>query len=53
MKEQLFLIVDSIGEVNEYLIKGWEIISVTAQQVSNNSSLIKYGKFAIVIQKQK
>lgn len=53
MKEQLFLIVDSIGIVNEYLINGWEIISVTPQQVSNNSSIIEYGKFAIVIQKQK
>jgi hypothetical protein len=53
MKEQLFLIVDSVVEVNKYLDEGWEIISVTAQHVSNPTSFVIYGKFGIVIQKQK
>ena len=53
MKEQLFLIVDSVIEVNKYLDEGWEIISVTAQYVSNPTNFVKYGGFAVVIQKQK
>jgi len=59
MKEQKFLIVESVKEVNDYLEKGWEIVSVTPQNVSvsitgstwNQKEL--YGKFAVVIQKIK
>lgn len=52
MKEQKFLIVDSPRDVNEWLDKGWEVISVTAQFVSAGSSYSQKGSWAIVIQKQ-
>ena len=59
MKEQKFLIVESAYDVNDWLDKGWEVISVTPQHVSvsvtgssyHNKTVI--GKFAVVIQKQK
>lgn len=59
MKEQKFLIVESAYDVNDWLDKGWEIVSVTPQHVAvsvtgscfNHRSLT--GKFAVVIQKQK
>lgn len=54
MKEQKILIVDNERSVNEWLEKGWEIISVTPQRVSvtgDNWHEIR-GKFAVVIQKQ-
>ena len=51
MKQQKLLIVDDVRDVNEFLDKGWEIISVTAQFVSAGSSS-QLGKWAIVIQKQ-
>jgi len=53
MKEQKFLIVDNPRDVNEWLDKGWEIVSVTAQQVSAGSSYSQRGSFAVVLQKQK
>lgn len=59
MKEQKFLIVDSTKEVNDYLEKGWEIVSVTPQNVSVSVTGSSYyekelkGKFAIVIQRIK
>lgn len=56
MKEQKFLIIDNERSVNEWLDKGWEIISVTSQYVSaagSHSVAGKIiGKFAVVIQKQ-
>lgn len=52
VKEQKFLIVDNPRDVNEWLDKGWEIISVTAQRVSAGSSSYMRGNFAIVLQKQ-
>ena len=51
MKQQKLLIVDDVRDVNEFLDKGWEIISVTAQFVSAGSAS-QWGKWAIVIQKQ-
>lgn len=55
MKEQKFLIVDNEKSVNEWLDKGWEIISVTSQYVSaagsHSWSEKLIGKFAVVIQK--
>jgi hypothetical protein len=59
MKEQKFLIVDSAKEVNDYLEKGWEVVTVTPQNVSvaiTGSSWHEKelkGKFAVVIQKIK
>lgn len=59
MKEQKFLIVDTTKEVNDYLEKGWEVVSVTPQNVSvaiTGSSWHEKelkGKFAVVIQKIK
>mgnify|MGYP000334788939 CR=1 FL=1 len=45
MKEQRVLITDSSYDVNSYLEKGWEIISVTASHKT-------YNCFCFVIQKQ-
>lgn len=59
MKEQKFLIVDTTKEVNDYLEKGWEVVSVTPQNVSVSVTGSSYhdreiiGKFAVVIQKIK
>jgi len=54
MKEQKFLIVDDQNDINEWLNKGWEVISVTAQHVSiTGSSVYKVrGSFAVVLQYQ-
>jgi hypothetical protein len=55
MKQQKFLIVDNERSVNEWLEKGWEIVSVTAQCVSaagsHSWSEKLIGNFAVVIQK--
>ena len=53
MKEQKLLIVESAYDVNHWLDKGWEVVSVTAQRVSAGSSSYMRGGFAVVIQKQK
>ena len=59
MKEQKFLIVESAYDVNDWLDKGWEVVSVTPQHVavsltgSSYNYTIVTGKFAVVIQKQK
>lgn len=48
--EQKFLIVDSAYDVNQYLDKGWKIVSITAQHVSAGTSYA-IGKFAVVIER--
>jgi len=59
MKEQKFLIVDTAKEINDYLEKGWEVVSVTPQNVSVSVTGSSYhekelkGKFAVVIQRIK
>lgn len=58
MKEQKFLIVESAHDVNDWLDKGWEVVSVTPQHVavsltgSSYNHATRTGKFAVVIQKQ-
>ena len=54
MKEQKFLIVDNPGDVNDWLEKGWKVISVTSQHVTITGTSYNYlkGNFAVVIQKQ-
>jgi hypothetical protein len=57
MKSQKFLIIDNEDQVNEWLEKGWEVVSVTPQHVSVSMTGSSYdhktviGKFAVVIQK--
>jgi len=59
MKEQKFLIVEDERSINDWLEKGWEVVSVTPQYVSHTKGgqwddpLTARGKFAVVIQKQK
>ena len=54
MKEQKFLIIESPRDINnDWLDKGWEVISVTPQYVSAGSSYAQRGQWAVVIQKQK
>jgi hypothetical protein len=51
MKQQKFLIVNNPRDVNEWLDKGWEVISVTPQYVSAGASYSQKGEWAIVLQK--
>ena len=53
MKEQKFLIVETSRDINDWLDKGWEVITVTPQYVSAGSSYSQLGQWAVVIQKQK
>lgn len=53
MKEQKFLLTNDSRTVNEWLDKGWEVVSVTAQSVSTGTLNAIEGKFAIVIQREK
>lgn len=55
MKNQKFLITDNEKDVEHWVDRGWEIVSVTAQHVSlagaqRYSERLK-GKFAIVLEK--
>jgi hypothetical protein len=49
--EQKVIITDSSYDVNDWLAKGWTVVSVTPQIVSASSSNSQYGKFCFVIQK--
>jgi hypothetical protein len=49
--EQKFIITDSQSDIQNWLDKGWRIISVTAQHVSTGSSQRMSGKFAIVLER--
>ena len=56
MKNQKFLITNDEKAVNEWIDRGWKIVSVTAQHVSAGgghawSEIVK-GKFAIVLEKK-
>jgi hypothetical protein len=53
--EQKVIITDAQYTIQEYLDKGWRIVSVTAQHVSigGGNSLINNGKFCFVLEKQK
>ena len=49
--EQKFLITDSQYDVQDWLDKGWRIVSVTAQHVATGNSYTERGKFAIVLER--
>jgi hypothetical protein len=49
--EQKFIITDSQSDIQNWLDKGWRILSVTAQHVSTGSSQWMSGKFAIVLER--
>jgi hypothetical protein len=49
--EQKFIITDSQSDIQNWLDKGWRILSVTAQHVSTGSSQLMSGKFAIVLER--
>ena len=52
-KEQKFLITDSQYDVQNLLDKGWLIVSVTAQHLTQGSSgFTSHGKFAIVLERE-
>ena len=52
-KEQKFLITDSQYDVQNFLDKGWVIVSVTAQYLTQGSSgFTTQGKFAIVLERE-
>ena len=45
------MITDSAFDVNQYLQKGWKVISVTAQHVATGNSLKELGKFCFVLER--
>lgn len=50
--KQKFLIIEEEKEVNKWLNSGWEVVSVTSENVSisdRNSGRMR-GRFAVVIQ---
>ena len=51
-KEQKFIITDSQYDVQNYLDKGWVIVSVTAQHTATGSSFQVHGKFGIVLERE-
>lgn len=52
-KEQVVLLTDSQFEINSYISKGWRVISVTPQHVSNNSTYSPVrGVFCIVFERE-
>jgi hypothetical protein len=52
MKEQKFLIVYNQSEVQHWLDRGWEVVSVTAQYVSTGGTSHLNGGFAVVLEFQ-
>jgi hypothetical protein len=51
VKEQRVMITESELNVNQYLQKGWKVISVTAQHVASGGSFKESGKFCFVLEK--
>lgn len=51
VKEQMVMITDSAFDVNQYLQKGWKVISVTAQHVATGTSYKELGRFCFVLEK--
>lgn len=45
------MITESELNVNQYLQKGWKVISVTAQYIATGSSYKESGKFCFVLEK--
>lgn len=50
--EQKFIITDDQYEIQDWLDKGWRIISVTAQHIASSASYRNEGKFAVVLEKR-
>lgn len=49
MKEQKVLITDSQFDVNDFIGRGWTVVSVTAQHVASGGG----GKFCFVLERDK
>ena len=49
--EQKLMITDSVYDVNESIILGWKIVSVTPQHVSTGGNSHLKGSFAIVLER--
>ena len=49
--KQKVVITDSELTINNWLDKGWKVVSITAQYISTGSSYTYYGKFCFVIEK--
>jgi len=50
--EQKVIITVSAYDVNQYLDKGWEVVSVTAQYVSS-PQYVEKGQFCFVLKRDK
>jgi hypothetical protein len=50
--EQKFIITDSSYDVEQFILKGWRIVSITAQHVAAGTSYSAYGKFAILLERE-
>lgn len=53
--EQKFIIANRDYEINDLLIDGWRVVSVTAQHVASGSenSLPMRGHFAVLLERPK
>jgi len=49
--EQKVIITESQTEINQWLEKGWKIISVTARHVSAGASYAVQGDFCFVLER--
>lgn len=52
-KEQKVIITESAREVNDFLDKGWTVVSITAQHVSitGGYDTKEFGKFCFVLER--
>jgi hypothetical protein len=50
--EQKFIITDNSYDVNDLILKGWRIVSITAQHVATGSAFSLLGKFAILLERE-
>jgi len=51
MNEHYVIITKNATEINDWLAKGWQVKSVTAQPVSTGSTYHLYGQFLVVLEK--
>ena len=52
-KEQIVIITDYRGDVDDAIARGWRVVSVTAGHVATGGSFKEYGKFCFVLERDK
>lgn len=51
MKEQEVVITESQSDINDYIRKGWRVVSVTAEHVATGAPVKVCGKFCFILEK--